>query len=109
MSALRYVVLHHTGIDRPHYDLMFERNPHEALATVRCSDWPPADGTVFERIGDHRRSYLDYEGPVSGNRGDVARIEAGVYSVEPDRVDSLILLLSSGIQIRIPNAGWHKT
>jgi hypothetical protein len=108
MSALRYVVLHHTGIDRPHYDLMFERDPHGALVTVRCSDWPPGEGTVFEWIGDHRRSYLDYEGPVPGNRGEVARVEAGVYSVQADRDDSLLLRLSSAIQIRIPNAGWDR-
>ncbi len=108
MSALRYVVLHHTGIDRPHYDLMFERNSCEALGTVRCSDWPPVEGMMIERIGDHRRSYLEYEGPVSGNRGEVARIEAGVCSVEADRDDSLVLRLSSGIQIRIPNAGGDK-
>jgi hypothetical protein len=104
MSALRYVVLHHTGIDPPHYDLMFERNPHEALATVRCSDWPPTEDTVFERIGDHRRSYLDYEGPISGNRGEVARIEAGVFNLEADRDDLLLISLSSGIQIRVPKA-----
>ena len=37
MSDLRYVVLHHTGIDRPHYDLMFERANRPTLGSVRCS------------------------------------------------------------------------
>ena len=32
-----------------------------------------------ERIGDHRRDYLTYEGPVSGGRGSVER--AGLYGV----------------------------
>jgi len=107
MSALRYVVLHHTGIDRPHYDLMLERDSHEALATVRCSDWPPVDGTVLERIGDHRRSYLEYEGPISGNRGEAARAESGVYTAQADR-DSMLLSLSSGVQIRIPGTDRDK-
>jgi hypothetical protein len=87
---------------------MFERNPDDALGTVRCSDWPPAAGTTIERIADHRRSYLDYEGPVSGNRGQVIRVESGVYSLEANRDDSQILTLSSGIQIRIPTAGVDK-
>src|ERR1700728_1021390 len=108
MSALRYVVLRHTGIDRPHYDLMFERNPHDALGTVRCSDWPPAPGTTIERLADHRRSYLDYEGPLSGNRGQVICVESGVYSLEANRDDSQILTLSSGIQIRVPTAHSDK-
>ncbi len=30
-----------------------------------------------EKIADHRRRYLDYEGPLSGNRGTVRRIAAG--------------------------------
>lgn len=104
MSALRYVVLHHTGIDRPHYDLMFERHSHEALASVRCSDWPPAEGTIFERIADHRLVYLDYEGSISEGRGQVKRVESGTCIIESDREDSLLLNLSSGIKIRVPRA-----
>ncbi len=30
-----------------------------------------------ERIGDHRMDYLDYEGPVSGDRGYVTRVDGG--------------------------------
>ena len=37
------------------------------------------DGFVVERIADHRRLYLDYEGPVSGNRGQVTRVDEGVF------------------------------
>lgn len=32
-----------------------------------------------ERITDHRRMYLDYEGPVSGNRGIVRIWDTGLY------------------------------
>jgi hypothetical protein len=104
MSALRYVVLHHTGIDEPHFDLMFEREPKGALVTVRCTDWPPTRQTRFEHIGDHRRDYLEYEGPVSGNRGQVRRVEAGTCTVKVDRGDLLQLRLSSGMTIRIARA-----
>jgi len=30
-----------------------------------------------ERIGDHRRAYLDYEGPSGGGRGKVSQADAG--------------------------------
>jgi len=31
------------------------------------------------RLSDHRKHYLDYEGEITGNRGTVARIDAGTY------------------------------
>ena len=34
-----------------------------------------------ERLPDHRRAYLDYEGPISGNRGQVQRVASGSYEV----------------------------
>jgi hypothetical protein len=33
------------------------------------------------RLPDHRAFYLDYEGPVSGGRGEVLRVWAGYYEV----------------------------
>ena len=32
-------------------------------------------------LGNHRKSYLDYEGEISGNRGKVRRLDAGTYRV----------------------------
>ncbi len=31
------------------------------------------------RIGDHRKAYLTYEGPLSGNRGTVRRVDEGSF------------------------------
>jgi hypothetical protein len=76
---LRYVVLRHDGIDQPHFDLMFETFEGSALATWRSDEWPITSTTRTERIGDHRRDYLDYEGPLSGNRGFVRRVDAGTH------------------------------
>src|SRR5437868_12076808 len=78
---MRYVVLHHTGVDEPHYDLMFESAPGSPLMTWRATDWPLAAGDQLTRIGDHRSEYLDYEGPVSNDRGHVRRIVAGSLAV----------------------------
>jgi len=41
---------------------------------------PPGSTMAAERIADHRHAYLTYEGPVSGNRGEVRRVAAGQIS-----------------------------
>jgi hypothetical protein len=37
-----------------------------------------------ERLADHRLAYLDYEGPVSGDRGSVRRLDAGNFKAIAD-------------------------
>ena len=76
---LRYVVLRHEGIPDPHYDLMLETSPAGNLVTWRCAVWPLVDRTPLVPLGEHRRAYLDYEGPVSRNRGDVRRVASGTF------------------------------
>jgi hypothetical protein len=87
MSPLRYVVLRHEGIPEPHFDLMFETAANSLLATWRASDWPIRHGSILTRLGDHRRIYLDFEGPLSNNRGSVHRIATGVYLLDTNRDD----------------------
>jgi hypothetical protein len=74
----RFVLLDH---DHPfqHWDLMLEEAG--VLWTWRL-DCPPAPGGVSlaERTFDHRLLYLDYEGPVSGNRGRVVRHDGGDFT-----------------------------
>jgi hypothetical protein len=50
---------------------------------------PPNVGTCIsaERISDHRRLYLEYEGPVSGGRGMVKRWDAGSFTWRLDQAD----------------------
>jgi len=79
---MRYVVLHHTEIEAPHYDLMYETSPESALRTWRLCGWPPRSGDAAEPIGDHRRVYLEFEGAVSGDRGRVTRVAAGCCDVQ---------------------------
>lgn len=74
----RFVILHHTQHGGEHWDLMLE---HEgALLTWQLLSEPRSCDSLpiaAQRIGNHRLAYLDYEGPISGNRGVVRRIEAG--------------------------------
>ena len=76
----RYVILEHDHPTR-HWDLMLETG--ESLRTWRLEAWPQ-DGVQIraEPIGEHRLAYLDYEGPVSGNRGRVQRRDEGIYAGE---------------------------
>lgn len=43
----------------------------------------PQPGQSYQgrRIADHRLIYLDYEGPVSGDRGEVHRWDFGTYQI----------------------------
>jgi hypothetical protein len=78
---MRYAILHHTGIAEPHFDVMFETSPGSALTTFRLPAWPPVAPLPAAALPDHRAAYLDYEGPVSGNRGQVRRVQSGSCTI----------------------------
>ena len=40
-----------------------------------------AHGATCEQLPDHRLAYLEYEGPISGDRGTVSRCDAGEYAL----------------------------
>jgi hypothetical protein len=37
-----------------------------------------------KRLADHRIEYLDYEGPIRGDRGAVSRVDRGEYEVREE-------------------------
>ena len=83
----RYVILEHDWPER-HWDFMLEAG--DGLRTWRLATPPrPGEAVAAQALADHRRHYLDYEGPVSGGRGCVTRWDAGVFAWlvdEPGRV-----------------------
>jgi len=107
----RFVLLYHdcpSGVPRPsHYDLMLESGgvlrtwvltelPRDwaalasrlSLAGVESPSIAAGNSVAAERLGDHRLAYLEYEGPVSGGRGSVSRLDGGTTdSIDetPDR------------------------
>ena len=88
----RYVILEH---DHPelHWDLMLEIG--EILRTWRLAAPPQAGGPVrAEPSFDHRRLYLDYEGPVSGNRGNVVAWDRGTYEAVEEAPARVVVRLS---------------
>lgn len=98
---LRYVVLHHQGIDQPHYDLMFETSTDSELMTWRSPCWPIDRPTPLVRLADHRRHYLDYEGPISGNRGYVTRVACGLCSITKGVDQTLCIEMDNGMKLTI--------
>jgi hypothetical protein len=90
MPARRFVILTH---DHPflHWDLMLDFG--EALRTWRLLAEPaPGADVPAEALPDHRRAYLDYEGPVSEGRGTVVRWDAGEFEVVPNGGDEQLRL-----------------
>jgi hypothetical protein len=104
MTPLRYVVLRHERIPQPHYDLMFETAPGSTLATWRSADWPITPTTVFVPLSDHRHEYLEYEGPVSNNRGHVRRVAAGSHVVEQNDEQRVVILFENGQRLLLPRS-----
>lgn len=83
---MRYVILRHevpSGSPRgSHWDLMFEVDADGELRTWAVEQSPDSP-TVQDALAlpDHRREYLTYEGPISGDRGTVARWDEGTYEL----------------------------
>ena len=71
-----------------HWDFMLEREG--VLRTWAIDELPSKGQTVAARgLPDHRPAYLDYEGPITGNRGSVTRYDRGEYDLldeTPERV-----------------------
>ena len=92
MTFNRFVILHHLAPAGEHWDLMLEREAHLATWQMAC---PPVDRAASPiectRIGDHRKRYLEYEGPVSGGRGVVTRVDQGRFELLGADADEWIL------------------
>jgi hypothetical protein len=87
----RFVVLQH---DHPylHWDFMLESGG--ALRTWRLTSPPQPDLLITATpLGEHRLAYLDYEGPLSGNRGNVVRWDRGDYEMVQDSGSHIIIKL----------------
>ncbi|MCL2701560.1 MAG: hypothetical protein FWE88_07685 [Phycisphaerae bacterium] len=80
-----FVILFHAETKNDHLDLLLELQAGGPLASWRLETVSEnLDGfsrVQAERRPDHRREYLAYEGPVSGGRGRVRRVDGGTMHV----------------------------
>lgn len=121
----RYVLLYHEcppEYERPsHWDLMLEagdklrtwalaRLPlgweaaraQTAMAFPTCASTSSDREVVATPLADHRIDYLHEEGRLSGNRGEVRRIDAGMYETIGQNSRSWTVALTGGlIQARV--------
>ena len=79
----RFVILEHQPSPRGgkplHWDLMLEAD--EGLLTWALTREPDTSGDIpAEPLPLPRVAYLDYEGPVAGDRGTVSRWDAGTFT-----------------------------
>jgi hypothetical protein len=81
-----------------HWDLMLESEGilrTWALAENPAQEFVAGEGIVAKQLPDHRLAYLDYEGPISNDRGSVSRVEAGQYELRSESAHEIVLELSS--------------
>jgi hypothetical protein len=65
---------------------------HPDCAAVSASNY-----VAVERLADHRAAYLDYEGAVSGGRGQVIQVAAGTYELLARDDESWVIVVRDGL------------
>jgi hypothetical protein len=104
----RFVLVHHEcppGYIKPsHYDFMLEFSgvlktwELRKLPNAWCGGETAADEVLLAtRLADHRIEYLDYEGPVSGDRGTVSRVATGIFHAIATDDEHIIVELDSSM------------
>ena len=68
-----------------------------AQSATRRRDSDTREPIIAERLADHRIEYLDYEGPVSRDRGSVLRCCRGTYQVVEATADRVVVQLESAL------------
>src|SRR5262245_23405951 len=97
MPPLRFVILQH-DFPHLHYDLMLEHG--DTLRSWRLRELPTLEKKIIaEETAPHRLAYLDYEGPVSGNRGHVIRWDRGTFQGNTG-TEPVVTVLCQGEKIR---------
>jgi hypothetical protein len=95
----RFVILQHdfpTRQNAVHWDLMLESG--DTLRTWALDEAPAAGVAIAaEQLPDHRLAYLEYEGPVSGDRGSVSRWDTGQFTILSDSPGRLAMRLTGNL------------
>src|SRR5262249_10781511 len=63
-----------------------------------CGSIAPGHVVPATKLADHRRDYLELEGPLGGDRGSVFQIASGMYRIELESSECWQLVLT-GSQI----------
>lgn len=96
MQSGRFAILEHRTSEAVHWDLLLEWG--DVLRAWSLAQ-PPESGCgaiAAIMLPDHRKLYLDYEGPISGDRGEVARWDCGTFTLLGGSDRSLLVELTGG-------------
>lgn len=114
----RFVILQHEVEGGEHWDLMLEGK--ETLRTWRLVREPTGRTSLpipAKRIFDHRKSFLEFEGPLRGKREQVRRVDTGtveykkitdsewVFNLQGGRLSGPLRLSSVGEEWVLSAAG----
>ncbi|UCD29228.1 MAG: hypothetical protein JSV03_01735 [Planctomycetota bacterium] len=95
------MILRHETSGAVHWDFMFDMG--ELLATWQFRQDPctleesdVSSPLQVRRLKDHRRDYLEYQGPISGDRGHVTRVLQGEYELVDRQPGSWTFRLAGG-------------
>ncbi len=124
---LRFVLLRHecpARFSKPsHWDFMLESDGR--LMTWELRELPAAWQVALQlesadalpltpatRLADHRLEYLDYEGPIAGDRGSVSCVDRGTYQVQQESPTQLMvelegLILSGSVSLTQQENSWE--
>ena len=93
MESGRFVILEHRTAPAVHWDFMLEWG--EVLRTWSLTQ-PPAPACKLDAtsIPDHRKLFLDYEGPISRGRGTVTRWDSGRFTLVSGREGTIVVELA---------------
>jgi len=99
----RFVILEH---DHPfqHWDFLIEDG--DSLASWRLLELPESGKRIpASSLPVHRRHYLTWEGPLSGDRGSVRRIDSGELEHDGDWPD---VAAWPGLRLRMLESGFAE-
>ena len=83
----RFVLLEHQW-NGTHYDFMLEIDGTLRTWSLVAPISPGVD-VAARALPEHRPAYLDYEGPISGDRGRVRRLDRGTYVTRTWEIDRI--------------------
>ncbi len=93
MLSGRFVILEHRTAHGVHWDFMLEWG--EVLRTWSLAQRPsPGCRVAATALPDHRMLFLDYEGPISRDRGTVTRWDRGTFMLLSESEGEVVVDLS---------------
>ena len=81
LSTGKFAILLHQGKGPEHYDLVLE-----GLNLCPTFQFDQKELTTGQRIQDHRKKYLNFEGLISPEKGTVGIIKTGTYKCENNQI-----------------------